>query len=153
MELLIVIAVIGILAAALLVAIDPVDKIRAGNDSKVLGDVRQVYDAALRAYASGNVMPTSIAGSAPSITTIGELRNEPKPPATYGTNYTYAVNSASDDVCVSGRLMSKGQIAKAAAASVVGTSANLWITVNNGKTCYSAGASAPGCTSGPATCP
>lgn len=144
-ELLIVIAVIGILAAALLVAIDPVDKIRAGNDSKVQSDVRQIYDAALRAYAQGNVLPSSINTTTPSIVSTGELKSAPVPPATYGTTYDYFVNGAGTDVVACGRLMSKAQVNKAIAAGVAGaTSANLRIVVNNGKTCYTAAACGAG---------
>lgn len=154
-ELIIVIAILGILAAAVLAAIDPIDKIRAGNDSKVQSDVRQIYDGALRSYAQGNAMPTSIGGAAPSIVSTGELKSAPVPPATYGATYTYALNAAAataTDVCVSGRLMSKSQIAKATAAGVAGATAqNLWVTVNNGKTCYTTGAAAPACAA--ATCP
>ncbi|GEM_PF-2727064 len=68
-ELLIVIAILGILAAGLLVAIDPAEKIKQANDTKVMNDMTQTankieqwtiqtgdgtYPAALGA---GNVVP------------------------------------------------------------------------------------------------
>ncbi len=40
-ELLIVIAIVGILAAGLLLAIDPAEKIRQANDTKVMNDITQ----------------------------------------------------------------------------------------------------------------
>jgi prepilin-type N-terminal cleavage/methylation domain-containing protein len=40
-ELLIVIAILGILAAGLLVAIDPAEKIKQANDTKVMNDITQ----------------------------------------------------------------------------------------------------------------
>ena len=52
-ELLIVIAILGILAAGLLVAIDPVDKINAANDSRVQRDIASMASAA-ESYAVVN---------------------------------------------------------------------------------------------------
>ncbi|MBI2594455.1 type II secretion system protein [Candidatus Curtissbacteria bacterium] len=153
-ELIIVIAILGILAAAVLAAIDPVDKIRSGNDSKVQGDVRQIYDAALRSYAQASVIPANRA----AIVTAGELQSEPRPPAGYTlTNYGYAVNGVGDtatDVCVWSRVLSKAQIKKAQAAPFLLSGAsqtNLWLIANNGKTCY-ATAQPTGCPASP-TCP
>lgn len=40
-ELLIVIAILGILAAGLLIAIDPAEKIKQANDTKVMNDISQ----------------------------------------------------------------------------------------------------------------
>ena len=44
-ELLVVIAVIGVLAIAVVVAIDPLDKLHAADDSKVQGDIAQLASA------------------------------------------------------------------------------------------------------------
>ena len=163
-ELIIVIAILGILAAAVLAAIDPIDKLRAGNDSKVLGDVRQIYDASLRAYATANMMPTALTGTltAPAFSVVqsGELKTSPVPPAAYGAAYNWFSNSGTQinatDVCVGGRLMSKGSIAKARAQSpsVTATAQNLYIVATNGKTCYRVGApTAALCTAAASICP
>lgn len=50
-ELLIVIAVLGVLAAGVLVAIDPIDKINAANDAKVQGDIGAI-GRAMESYAA-----------------------------------------------------------------------------------------------------
>jgi len=105
-ELLIVIAVIGILAAALLVAIDPIDKIRAGNDTKVINDVRAIYDGAQRTYTQTYTIPTTTA----AIVTAGELKKVPTPPSGYAA-YGYVTNA--DSVVVYGEVKAKGNLAKA----------------------------------------
>ena len=83
-ELLIVIAILGILAAGILVAIDPVDKISAANDSKVQNDVSGAGRAS-EAYAvtHNGFYPAAIA----DLTTAGELKRDPVAPSGY-TAYT-----------------------------------------------------------------
>lgn len=87
LELLVVIAVIGILAAGVLVAIDPVDKTNSANDAKVQTDVSAIGRAA-EAYSSQQ------GGSFPDVASdlqnYGELKRVPVPPTSaYGTSYAY----------------------------------------------------------------
>lgn len=137
-ELLIVIAILGILAAGLLVAIDPLDKIRGGNDSKALSDARQIYDGALAAYVqhTSGLIPADLA----SIGTNGGLQSIPVPPNGYGSAYTYVLNTTSNTTatsfCVSTRVMSKAQVAKAVVQGLAATPANTFAWFANGKVCY-----------------
>lgn len=84
-ELLIVIAILGILAAGILVAVDPVDKISTANDSKVQNDISGAGRAS-EAYA------TAHSGFYPAtlndLVTAGEFKRVPLAPAGYST---YAV--------------------------------------------------------------
>lgn len=102
-ELLIVIAVLGILAAATLAVLDPIDKIRAGNDSKVMSDIVGIAKAA-EAYAVANdgTYPTGTG----DLVTSGDLRSVPKPPGGYGANYTWS-GGGNNNFTVSGTLKSK----------------------------------------------
>lgn len=81
-ELLIVIAILGVLAAGVLVAIDPVDKINAANDAKVQSDIG-VQASASEAYAAthGGFYPAAAA----DLSASGELKTAPAAP----TGYTY----------------------------------------------------------------
>lgn len=84
-ELLIVIAILGILAAGILVAIDPVDKISAANDSKVQNDTSGAGRAS-EAYATvhNGFYPATLA----DLVTAGELKRAPTAPSGYNA---YAV--------------------------------------------------------------
>jgi len=91
-ELLVVIAVMAVIAAAVLVAINPVDKIRAGQDAKVQSDIAQVAGA-ISAYETGNngTLPawtdwTAISGG---LLAAGELTAVPQDPDGTGALYTY----------------------------------------------------------------
>lgn len=106
-ELLIVIAIIGVLAAVMLATIDPIDKIRAGNDSKVQQDITMIGKAA-EAYAAANngTYPT---GTFTAVTGLligsGDLRSAPSAPGGY-TAYTWS-NPVVGTFIVSGELRSK----------------------------------------------
>lgn len=52
-ELLVVIGVIGVLAAGLVAVINPADRVAAANDAKVIADMNQLAGA-LQAYAASN---------------------------------------------------------------------------------------------------
>ena len=108
-ELLVVIAIMAVIAAAVLVAIDPVDKIRSANDAKVQADVGQIATA-LTTYAAtnGGVYPTSAEGLA-KLETSGELSKLPKPPtaAGYGAAYSYASDATGSFANISGTILSK----------------------------------------------
>lgn len=109
-ELLIVIAILGILAAGILVAIDPIDKISAANDSKVQNDVSGAGRAS-EAYATvhSGFYPATLA----ELVTAGELKRAPTAPGGYSA---YAVtmvpnpcNSGTSctDIIITGQLKSK----------------------------------------------
>jgi len=79
-ELLVVVAVIGVLAAGILVAIDPVDKINQANDAKVQNDVSGMGRAA-EAYAvtHNGFYPKE----SNDLLDAGELRRVPAAPSGY----------------------------------------------------------------------
>lgn len=94
-ELLIVIAILGVLAAGLLVAIDPIEKINQANDSKVQNDIGAIGRAG-EAFATvnGGTYPTTQA----QLVTAGELKRElTKPTASYG-DYTISANGPCGDL-------------------------------------------------------
>lgn len=94
-ELLIVIAVLGVLAAGILIAIDPVDRIRAANDSKVQNDLAALANAN-EAYAATH--DGFYAASAAILVTAGELKSAPTAP----TGYTTYVFTPLPAACTSG---------------------------------------------------
>lgn len=129
-ELLIVIAVIGILAAALLVAIDPIDKIRAGNDTKVVNDVRSIYDAANRYYTQNGIIPTESGANIYSTVLVpDELKTIPVQPSGYSA---YVYKNSGDNITVYGEVKSKNSLKKAGAAAGVTT----YFVATGGGGCY-----------------
>lgn len=83
-ELLIVMAIIGILAAVVLVGIDPVDKINAANDTKVQRDINALANA-MESYAAIN--NGTYATTQAQLVTNGDLKAQLTAPAGY-TAYT-----------------------------------------------------------------
>lgn len=107
-ELLVVIAIVGILAVGLIATIDPVDKINAGNDSKVFNDISLMSKAAETYAASNNgAYPTSAA----VLTASGELRSVPTAP----TGYTYTPTYSATAFTMTGTLKSKKYTAQSPA--------------------------------------
>jgi prepilin-type N-terminal cleavage/methylation domain-containing protein len=108
-ELLVVIALIGILAAAVVVLIDPVDKVHQANDSKVQSDLGQVATA-LQSYATlhNGVYPgTDWATAIAALSTAGELKAvNLTAPGGY-VPYAAATANAGADVVVYSNLLSK----------------------------------------------
>lgn len=109
-ELLVVIAILGVLAAGVLTAIDPIDKINAGNDSRVQSDIG-VMAGASEAYATSHngFYP---AGTAP-LQTEGELKTVPIAPTGYSA-YSFVAAPAActsgttcTSVVITGQLKSK----------------------------------------------
>jgi prepilin-type N-terminal cleavage/methylation domain-containing protein len=100
-ELLIVIVILGILAAATLTVLDPVDKIFAGNDSKVQSDITNIAKAA-EAFAVTNngTYPTGLA----TLVASGDMKSTPAAPGGYSA-YNYAGTATS--FIISGQLRSK----------------------------------------------
>ncbi len=99
-ELLIVIAVLGVLSAGVLVAIDPVDKINAANDSNVQTDIATIANAAA-AYAvshNGFYADGPLAEAMVTLVAQGEL----KLAIAARTGYTYTYSSLPDDACTAG---------------------------------------------------
>ncbi|MBI2621560.1 MAG: type II secretion system protein [Candidatus Levybacteria bacterium] len=81
-ELLIVIAIIGILASALLVALDPAEKIRLANDTRAINDITQT-SSKIEQYAiqtSDGVYPSSLSSATVPL---------PSAPTNYSYVYTY----------------------------------------------------------------
>ena len=115
-ELLIVIAILGILAAGILVAVDPVDKISAANDSKVQNDISGAGRAS-EAYVTthNGFYPAAL----DDLLTSGELKRVPAAPSGYnayavqtmvGTppaNGACVAGSTCTGIIVSGQLKSK----------------------------------------------
>lgn len=149
-ELLVVIAVIGILAAALLVAIDPIDKVRQGNDTKVINDVRAIYDGANRVYTQTGSWPTGTNQTAiDNIVNASELKSAPKPPSTpYGTAYTTLVATGGNDWIAGGIILAKASKAKSTTTNTIGGTAcgtnTCYFIVTAGKACYKPGAPVAG---------
>ncbi|MBI2613170.1 MAG: type II secretion system protein [Candidatus Levybacteria bacterium] len=116
-ELLIVIAILGVLAAGILVAIDPIDKINQANDAKVQNDVSGAGRAS-EAYATvhNGFYPATLQ----DLVDAGELKRLPQAPSGYdaysvvnmtGTPPVNAGSCTAGSECtgiiVSGRLKSK----------------------------------------------
>lgn len=106
-ELLVVIAIMAVISAAVLVAIDPIDKINAANDSRSQADIGQVASA-VTAYATSNngSYPAAADWGAlgTALTTAGELTKMPVAPG----GYTYTASSqAAGPVVLSATLKSK----------------------------------------------
>lgn len=94
-ELLIVIAVIGVLAAAVWIALDPQDKIRAANDSKVQADLGSIAQAE-EAYAT--TKNGFYSGDQAALVTNGDLKMQLTAPSGY-MGYT---DVGSPAACTSG---------------------------------------------------
>lgn len=87
-ELLIVIAILGILAAGILVAIDPLTKINQAKDSALKSNMAQIVNALQASFTSNNgVYPASLQ----VLATSRELKNVPKQPN--GSDYQYVVST------------------------------------------------------------
>jgi prepilin-type N-terminal cleavage/methylation domain-containing protein len=89
MELLIVIAILGVLAGLVWTALDPLDKINAANDAKVqsdmgvIGQAEEVYATGKAAITGGNYYALSQA----DLVTNGDLKSAFTAP----TGYAYSV--------------------------------------------------------------
>jgi prepilin-type N-terminal cleavage/methylation domain-containing protein len=72
-ELLIVIAIIGILAVAVLAALDPIEQLKKSRDTGRLSDARELFNAYTRYYASYNCYPEERSGGSCVNDTWAEL--------------------------------------------------------------------------------
>lgn len=114
-ELLIVIGIIAILAAVVLVGIDPLDKIRAANDSKVQRDINALANA-VEAYAAQNnglyTIRTGQPGAGGAITQAelvasGDLKLAIVPPTDGRSCANYNITSSAATATVSCPLLAK----------------------------------------------
>lgn len=141
-ELLIVIAVIGVLAAGILVAIDPVEQLARGRDSGRKSTLGQL-GRALQAYYTANSVYPTVAQITNSPTTnvlilSGEIKTIPNPPimatataCTGGSNVNgicYKVDAAGPNIVVYSHMESKTERNKAPAC---GTVVNTWFVYSS----------------------
>lgn len=138
-ELLIVIAILGVLAAGVLIAIDPVDRIRSANDSQVQKDIAAIANAA-EAYAATHdgIYPTKAEYDTSNIlVTNGDLKNKPIAP----TGYTYTYEGTAASFTMTGTLKSK----KYAGVAAPGPYKVFTYSSLTGKACPMNAASPPVC--------
>ncbi len=97
-ELLIVIAIIGILAAAVLIAINPTKRQNQAKDSNIKSDIASI-STALQAYYTSPGLPNSFSGTYPkdlvTLQTNNDLKSIPVPPG--GGTYSYVKNPLACD--------------------------------------------------------
>lgn len=91
-ELLIVIAILGILAAAVLIAINPTKRQNQAKDSNIKSDIGSIATA-LQAYytAPGAGQYPTLAQGLNQLVVNQDLNSIPTPPTGAGAAYTYAV--------------------------------------------------------------
>ena len=90
-ELLITIAIIGVLSAAVLIGLNPAQKIAQANDSKVKSDVGQVATAVQTYYTAYQVYPVTGSAGITALVSTSELRVAPSTAITYtlsGSNFS-----------------------------------------------------------------
>ena len=96
-ELLIVIAIIGILGVGLLIALDPIEQTRRASDTTILQSAVEIKDAVNRFYASKLYYPwcadTSVAGSCDYLGANGCTADATSAVGTSGTCGNYVVAS------------------------------------------------------------
>ncbi len=111
-ELLVVIGVLGVLAAGLVVVINPADKIAQANDAKIKNDMSQIVSAGKRYTAGSGNWPKQQSDFVPSELTVMPAR----PSSSYAAySLTYdAANGAT--FVVGGQVLSTKEVAAATAA-------------------------------------
>jgi prepilin-type N-terminal cleavage/methylation domain-containing protein len=130
-ELLIVIAVMGVLAGAVLVSINPADKLNLANDSKVQSDLSQISTALSSYYAQNGYYPGPNTAAVTTALTTAELPVWPAAP----TGYTYTVAST-PGTCTTAAKDCVSVIVSATLKAVKWGTSNVWKwTSANGKTC------------------
>ena len=144
-ELLIVIAVIGVLAAVVLVAIDPIEQINRGRDAGRKSTAGQLSKAVQAYYTSRQaVWPTANATWVTTLVTAGELKSAPAA-VTGGTACTtnaqngWCYTTDAVEAAVWARLASKSEIAKC----VAGTNPYFMWDSTRGTTCLVCNAAEP----------
>lgn len=149
-ELLIVIAILGILAAGILVAIDPVEQLNRGRDAGRKSSVSQL-GRALQAYYTANSAYPAVVGWNTTLTSSGEIKVFPAnpgaplaPACTAGVvvnNFCYKTNTT-PDIVVYTHMESKTEMNKGTCGGVV---ANTWYVYSSadGKAGLLCGAAEP----------
>lgn len=84
-ELLIVIAILGILAAAVLVAVNPTKRTNQAKDANVKSDIASISGAVQAYYTEKGYYPATLA----AVEANGDLKAVPTPPAGGAPAYTY----------------------------------------------------------------
>lgn len=82
-EIIIVLAIIAVLAAVILVGIDPADKINAANDSKVQSDINAIAKALESNAVNNNGTYLTGAGIQAALVISGDLKQPIAPPSGY----------------------------------------------------------------------
>ncbi len=127
-ELLVVIAIVSILAAAVIIGIDPTDKINAANDSKVQNDIASIATAGITYSTSNNGF---FAAAVTDLTTSGDLKLNPTAP----TGYTAYVYTALPAACTAGTTCTSFTITGQLKAKKWGTNLVQKFESATGKTC------------------
>ncbi len=130
-ELLIVIAILGVLAAGILVAIDPVEQLARARDSSRKSSVSQL-GRALQAYYTSNSAYPAVGNWESTLTASGEIKVFPSNPGTptgpactggrLPNNFCYKINST-PDIVVYTHMESKTEKNKGTCA---GSDLNTW---------------------------
>jgi prepilin-type N-terminal cleavage/methylation domain-containing protein len=94
-ELIIVMAILGVLAVGLIAAVDPIEQSARSNDAAKINTAKQIYDAIGRYYASKNALPwtTNQTAVALSTTTVGAIVNTVATAGDMKSNYLTSVPS------------------------------------------------------------
>jgi len=98
-ELLVVVAILGILTGIAVAVLNPVQFFRQGRDGRRLSDLTTIQAALEQYYAENNSYPASIpsAGSAWTSGSITYLKSVPGDPS--GGSYSYALSGSNYDIC------------------------------------------------------
>jgi len=103
-ELIVVIGVIGVLAGALVVLIDPATQLRRARDAQRKSDLSQIqsaieiYRADLEEYPSLSGCGLELTGGTPPNTYMTQVPCDPLPPPS--TNYFYSANETFSTYCL-----------------------------------------------------
>lgn len=102
-EVLIVIVIVGVMAAGVAIAVDPIDKIKSANDAKAQNNVGVVARAA-EAYAvtHNGFYPSNDTTGLIELRDSGDLKIIPTMPSGGGVSYSLRFVAPAADVCASG---------------------------------------------------
>lgn len=99
-ELLIVIAILGILAAAVLVAVNPAKRQRQARDTQTKSDIAQIATAFQAYYTTpGQGMYPTEAQGIQKLVDNQDLKNLPKPPTGSDDDYVYKAVKTAGTAC------------------------------------------------------
>jgi len=125
MELLIVIGVLGILAAGLLAAIDPFEQLKKARDTNNRSAAIELLSASQRYYATHGVLPWYTLGTyCASLTQINDTLAATTAAVPVGVAGTGVTPTAANG-CVTDTLMSEGEVK---ATFLQGLAVNLYVT-------------------------